>query len=85
MDSNTEKQIKAGKFLPIIFAVLGILYCGFTMLYQTEKEDDKRDLLQFFMGALVTLGGILALYQSYVTQTLIAKLSERKDDEEEGL
>ena len=82
MDNDTEKQIKAGKILPIVFAVLGILYCGFTMLYQTDNEADKRDLLQFFLGALVTLGGILVLYQCYATQTLIAKLAEHKDDEE---
>ena len=85
MKDEIQKQIKAGKIFPIIFAVLGVLYCGFTLLYQTENPQDKQDLLLFFMGALVTLGGILSLYQSQVTQSFLAKLLEKEQDEEEGL
>ena len=85
MNDDLVKQAKVGKFFPIIFAILGILYCGFVFLYQTENPQDKQDLLLFLMGALVTLGGILALYQSYATQMLVLKLNESKADDDEGL
>ena len=86
MDEETKKKVGYGKIFPIVFAVLGVLYCGFVFLYQTENPNDKSDLLTFFMGALITLGGIMGLYQSYATQQLIIESKEKKEeDNEEGL
>ena len=56
-----EKYLKVAKWIPIVFAFLGILGCGFALLYQTQDGKDKTDLLFFIMGALITFSGVLTL------------------------
>lgn len=87
MEEN-QKYLKASKWVPLIWAVLGVLCCGFALLYQTQEGKDKTDLLFFLLGAMITLLGVVVLMQlQKILETVLAPKADTKpeEDEVEGL
>ena len=84
-----QTNIKIFKYLPIPIALLGIIYCGFVLLFEVGSDKEKLELTLFFLGAFITLLGILTIYGMGMVYKKIASPKEEKEekpvDEVEGL
>ena len=83
MSDQEKSNVKMFKYLPIPFALLGIIYCGFVLLFQVESIQEKYELIFFFLGGVITLLGILMLCGMGIIYKQLLKPREKEEPKEE--